>query len=177
MSLIAKRYAEAFLDLSEDAGTIDAYRNELTAVSDIYESGNGLRDFLLSPKTKTSDKKQLLNDLFEGRAGKNTLCLLQLLLDKTRIKYLPEISREYAKMADERKNFLSITIKTAFALDKSQIDGICTKFRELFHAASVKAAVEIDPSLIGGVQVYVGDKLYDGTLKGKLSRLQKVLGV
>ena len=177
MSLIAKRYAEAFLDLSEDAGAIDAYRNELIAVSDIYNSGNGLRDFLLSPKTKTSDKKQLLNDLLEGRVGKNTLSLLKLLLDKTRINYLPEISRVYAKMADERKNVLNITIRSAFALDKSQTDGISAKFRALFHAASVNAAVVIDPALIGGVQVYVGDKLYDGTLKGKLSRLQKVLGV
>lgn len=175
MSLLERRYAEGFLRLSVQSGTMDGYQDELTSVSEIYQSEHELRAFLLSPENDIRTKKRFLADLFGGKVEQNTLHFLMLLLDKDRIQYLPGICREYTALADERRNTLNITIWTAIPLEQHYIDSICEKFKSLFHSAFVKAAVETDPSLIGGIKVAVGDKLYDGTIKGKLSRLQSVL--
>jgi F-type H+-transporting ATPase subunit delta len=98
-----------------------------------------------------------------------------LLLDKGRIESLPGISREFSRLADKQRNILNITIMTAVPLDQAGIDRISEKFRHLYQASSVKVTLDVQPSLIGGVKVAVGDKLYDGTVKGKLAGLQAIL--
>lgn len=177
MSLIEKRYAEGFLSLSSQNSAIDASEDELIAVTGIYESDDELKAFLLSPRYNDAAKKTVLTNIFGGKVGKNTLNFLLLLLTKSRISYLPAISREYTAMADKKRNILNITIRTAAPLGQQNIDAICEKYKALFHCASVKAAVEIDSSLIGGINVAVNGKLYDGTIKGKLSRLQSALDI
>jgi F-type H+-transporting ATPase subunit delta len=175
MSLIEKRYAEAFLSLTVQNSSIDSSEEELRVISGIFESENELRHFLLSPKYDDTAKKKMLSDVFGGKTEKDTLNFLLLLVDKGRIKYLPGITREYTAMADKKRNILNITIRTAVPLGQQNIDGISERFKSLFRASSVKAAVEIDPSLVGGINVAVDGKLYDGTVKGKLSRLLSAL--
>ena len=177
MPPVASRYAEAIFSLSVQNNAVDEYQEELTVLSGIYETESGFKAFLLSPGTNVQTKKRILTNLFEGKVGPSTLNFLLLLLDKDRIKYLPEICRQYIRMADEQKNVLHITIMTAIPLEQEYIDRICEKFKTSFHSVSVKASVQTDPSLIGGVKVAVGDKLYDGTIKGKLSKLRSVLSV
>lgn len=175
MGLVAKRYALAFADLSASKNTFGEYSDELAEISDIYESQDDLRDFLLNPKNELSAKKTVLTNIFSDRIQPDVLHLLFLLLDKGRIGSLPAIRRQYMKLANERQNILELTIMTALPLEPEQIDSISGVFQKLFHTASVKAAVQIDPTLIGGVKIAVRDKIYDGTIKGKLSGLQSLL--
>lgn len=175
MPLVEKRYAEAFLNLAVQNNDLDEYQDELIEISNIYKNDVDFKSFLHNPKNDILTKKRILQKIFEGKVNQNTLNFLLLLLEKDRIKYLPEVCNEFVKLSDERNNILNITILTAAKLDDKSIDRICDKFKKLYNSKSFKANVEIDESLIGGIKVYVGDKLYDGSLKGKLSRLQSVL--
>lgn len=175
MSLIADRYAKALLDAAISDSAVDEYQNELAAVSQVYESENDLKVFLLSPQKDLKTKKTVLINVFSGHIGNNILHFLLLLLDKRRMESLPDICTAYIKMADEYRNVLDITVTTALPLNKAQIENIIEKFRAIYHGSSVKIAVVTDNTLIGGIKVAVGDKLYDGTVKGKLSKMHSAL--
>ena len=175
MSLVADRYAKALLDLAISDSAVDEVQSELAAVSQIIETQGNLTAFLLSPRSDLKIKKTVLNHIFIDSVRKNILNLLLLLLDKGRMEVLPDIVTSYVKMADEYRNILNITVTTALPLNQAQIDSISEKFKAIYHGSSVKITVETDNSLIGGVKVIIGDKLYDGTVKGKLSKMQSVI--
>lgn len=175
MALVNKRYAEALVNLAIEKAAVDAYQEELLAVSEIYENEEALRTFLLNPENTSKTKKSVLSGILEGKVPQDILHFLLVLVDKGRVASLPGIYREYVKMANEKKSILNITIFAAAPIDQPQIDSIRDKFRVLYNAHSVKTVLEIDPSLIGGVKVAIGDKLYDGTVKGRLERLHASL--
>lgn len=175
MSLVEKRYAEAFLDLATKTNSVDEYLEELKMVSDIYQNYSLFCNFLNNPQIDNLTKKHFIKDVFEEKTDINILNLLLLLIDKDRLKNLPEICNEFIDLADKYNNILNITIIYAETLSQESIDEICEKFKKLYNSKSVRASMKIDESLIGGIKVAVGDKLYDGTLKGKISILQSVL--
>lgn len=175
MSMVAERYAKALLDLAVANGAVEKYQEELEAVSRTYQAENDLRIFLLAPQNNLTAKKTVLIRLFRGKAEENILCFLLLLLEKSRAAFLPEICRAYVRMADEYRNILNITVTSAFPLEKSQVDEIGRTFEAVSHGSSAKIAVKTDSSLMGGVKVTVGDLVYDGTVKGKLSKMRSAL--
>lgn len=175
MPLVDKRYAEALINVSVGKNAIDLYQNELAAVSELFRNESGLRVFLLNPKNSVDTKKAAIAAIFKDRIQQELMNMLFLLLDKSRISRLGGIYQEFSRMADEKRSILNITIMTAIPIGQEQIDSISEKFRKLYNSSSVKTAVEIDPTLVGGVKVAIGDKLYDGSVKGKLSRLQSIL--
>lgn len=175
MSLVADRYAKALLDLAISNSTVAEYENEFAAVSQLYQTEIELNTFLLSPQKDLATKKALLTNVFSGSISKNVLNLLLLLLEKGRIVFLPDIYTAYVKMADEYRNILNISVTTALPLSNEQLDCISEKFKAIYHGSSVKITVETDNALVGGIKVVVGDKLYDGTIKGKLMKMQSAL--
>ena len=175
MSAAANRYANALLDLAVSEHAVDAYQDELEAVLRIVGNESEFHDFLLNPQKNLATKKTVLENVFDRNVRENILHLLLLLLDKGRMEAFPDICSAYAEMADEYRNILTITVTSALPLDPEQIERIGEKFRVLYHGASVRMNVETDPSLIGGIKVAVGDKLYDGTVKGKLSKMRSAL--
>lgn len=175
MSVVADRYAKALLDLAISSDAVDAYQKDLTIVSEIYEAANGLKAFLLSPQKSLRAKKIVLMNTWSETIQSNILHLLMLLLDKRRMEILPDISTAYLQMADNYRNILNITVITASPLDAEQTKRITNKFQSLHHGTAVKISVVTDNTLIGGIKVIIGDKLYDGTVKGKLSKLHSTL--
>ncbi|MBP1737453.1 MAG: synthase delta subunit [Oscillospiraceae bacterium] len=177
MSIVDKRYAEALFRIALQENAINTYQEELVAVSGLYETNGEFRNFLLYPQYDGKLKKQVLNTLFEHELGKNMLNFLMLLLDKNRITLLPTISREFVRLADEHNRVLNITIFAAIPMEAEDVKKVCDKFQALYHASDVKATVELDSSLIGGIKVAVGDKLYDASIKGRLSELLSAMSV
>lgn len=177
MSQVTCQYAKAFFDLSLQEGALEAYRDELAAVADIYSTENLFRDFLNCPAVKKTHKKQVLDRVFQDQVGLNTLNFLMLLLDRGRLHSLPEICSEFIKIYDKERNILNITITSAIPLDQKYLNAICEKYKTLYEAASVKAYLIIDPTLLGGIRVAIGDKIYDASLKEKLLELRAAMKV
>ncbi len=175
MPLVEKRYAEALIKISAEKDKIAQHQQELGMVADIYGSQPDFRDFLLNPKTDIEARRGLVRGAFKGRIEDEVLNFILLLLDKGRIKFLQGVYEEYVRLAEEKQNILSIDILSAAPLEGRQVDGIAEKFRRLYNASSVKASVVIDGSLVGGVRVRIGDKLMDGSIKGRLKELQEIL--
>lgn len=175
MPLIEKRYAEALIALSVQNGTTEDYQQELQVIVDLFNSQQEFRIFLLNPKIKIDVKKEVITNVFSGKAKNELVNFLSLLLDKGRIRNLPGILAEYVIIADKLKNTLNITIVSATPLENQQVHEIVEKYKRLYHAANAKMNLEIDKRLIGGVKVKIGDKVVDGTIAGRLEDLKAVL--
>lgn len=172
MSLAYSRYAEAFIDLAAEKNDLAAYLAELTSVNMIC-SDKTLNMLLINPEVSKSERKNIVSGILRGRVQQEVLNFVLLLIDKERIGSLPGILRESARLANERLKIMDITIYTAFPIGQDQIDTICGKFKEMYSATDTKVDVKVDPSLIGGVKVVIGDKVYDGSVKKKLAGLRK----
>ncbi|KNY28511.1 F0F1 ATP synthase subunit delta [Pseudobacteroides cellulosolvens] len=176
MPLIDKRYAEALVEIADNANAIDEFQHELVEIIGIYKDQQDFRLFLNNPEVKIDTKKETLKSIFSKDLRPEILNFLLLLLDKDRIKHLPGINDEFIKLADIKRNTLNMTIISAAELDELQITKIKEKYGKLYSATSVKASVEIDQSLIGGVKVKIGDKVIDGSVKGRLESIKELLG-
>lgn len=175
MPLVETRYAEALVELAFDKNLIEQLREELFQVSEVFERCLELRFLLLNMKIGADIKKETIKQVFKDNIKPETLNFLMLLIDKNRIRYLPGIVREFNRLADKKQNILNIKIYSAFPLDEMQVERLKEKYRRIYKAASVKAEIEIDKSLIGGVKVKIGDKVIDASVTGKVNTLKELL--
>lgn len=175
MPLVEKRYAEALVDIAVRNGALDSYQNELLEVADLFSTNEEFRVFLLNPEIKNEYKKSTLGKIFEKEIAGNLLNFMLLLLDKKRMNIFPGIVEEYIKLADKERNVLKMDIVSAGPLSDEQVDKIKEKYRSAYGAVDIRVNLSVDPSLLGGVKIIVGDKVIDGTVKGRLENLKDIL--
>lgn len=175
MPLVERRYAGALVDVSASTGAIDNYQQEFNEVVGIFSNQQEFRLFITNPKIRKDIKKAVVVAVFQKKIRVEIINFVMLLIDKGRIKLLPGIYDEFVRIADKKRNILSIKIISGFNVDERQIEHIKEKYRKIYNAVSVKAVVEIDENLIGGIKVMIGDKVVDGTAKGRLQNLKELL--
>jgi F-type H+-transporting ATPase subunit delta len=174
--LVAAHYADAILQLAFQVGgaLADTVMTDLTTIADAFRSSPELNNVLEHPSIPLSEKRKILVELFSGRCQDLTLRLLELLLDKRRITLLPAIEHEYHALLNARKNIVSASLVCADQLSENALADIKARLAE--HVGShLELSVNVDPSLIGGVVLKLGDQVIDGSLKGKLASLERSL--
>ncbi len=172
MSLISQRYAEAFYEAAEAAGKQEKCLSELTACNDALSGEKAFSSYLLNPRSTVLEKQQRIREVFRGEVDGLTLNLLLLLLEKGRIKLLPEVLDDYQAIYDSRQNVIHMTITTAFEAEPALIDDIAERFRKKYDAERVSVDVNVDPDLIGGAIIVIGDTMYDESVRGRLQALE-----
>jgi F-type H+-transporting ATPase subunit delta len=144
---------------------------DLTAVADAYRTVRQFRAILSDPNLAEDTKKKALNGVFKSRISETTLSFLNLLVDKRRITLLPEIQREFDRLALQVQNIARATAVTAVPLNPAEIKSL-TKSLEERTGKTIELVTEVDPAVLGGVLVRIGDNVIDGTVKGNLDRLR-----
>lgn len=175
MPLVEKRYAQALLELS--GSDVDSVKQEFGDFTNLYNSDKDFRDFLNNPVIKTDKKQSLIKSIFTERLSKNMLNLVLLLISKHRTAEIPGIYNQFVQMANETANVLDMKIIMATQLDEVQLESIKEKFRKKYNAIAVNSTEIVDASLIGGLKVIVGDKVYDGSVKGRIESLTEIVSV
>lgn len=173
MPLVEKRYAEALLLLS--GPNVFKYKEELADFINIYKQDKELRTFLLNPTIKSNKKQQLLTNVFETSLEPNVLKFLLLLIEKQRLIYIESIYNQYVKLAHEIANIIDMKIISANPLTEQQVEAIKNKYILKYKASSANAQIILDQELIGGVKVIIGDKVYDGSIKGQIDSLKDLI--
>lgn len=175
MPLVEKRYAQALMELS--GSDIENVRKELEDFVTIYNVDKDFRTFLLDPRIKADDKQTIIKNVFTEKLSKNVLNFILLLIEKRRIKNVMQIYEQLVIMINERFNVLDMKIITAVPLEEQQLASLKEKFRAKYGASGVKAEEVVDPSIIGGVKVIIGDKVYDGSIKGRIESLTELINI
>lgn len=171
MSLVEKRYAEALLDIAIKHERIEAYQLQLSRLLEIFKESDDLWRLLNNPNISVDIKSEILNTLFTNQVDKQILSFIKLITEIDRISEFEGIVKTFKEMALHQSNVLTVEIFTALELDQQQIDEINEKYKKIYGASTIKSVVNIDPKLIGGVMIKIGDMVYDRTLAGRLESL------
>ena len=173
--VIAKRYATALLDLGTEAGQLEALVAEIGQAAAAYEVSAELRNAFENPLIPLSAKKAILGDIVDRLAlGTTARSFLGLLVDRRRIRALPAIATRLREMADLRRGLTRAEVVTAMPLPEEYFEKLQ---RELERITGRKVALDrkLDPTLICGVLIRIGDTVYDGSLIARLKQLKDTM--
>ncbi|ORJ58263.1 ATP synthase F1 subunit delta [Geothermobacter hydrogeniphilus] len=174
-SAIAKRYARALVGIAAEQQTVEQYGSELGRVREAFGVEKYLRLILESPTFPLNKKAAILNDLMELlELSEGMRAFLGLLLEKDRLQYLAQIERDYSRLADEMAGLVRAAVTASRELDVKQQQAIKAGLEQQ-TGKQVELSIAVDEELIGGLQVEIGGRLFDGSLKTQLKRIEDTL--
>jgi len=169
----ARRYAEAIFQIAERDGTVEKWLKQLAVVADAA-ADEELDRVLENPHVPIERRIEALESpLGEDRVPQMS-SLLTLLLRRRRIELLPRIYAEFRRQYNLREGIVEATATSAAELDADETSALQTRLEQM-TGGKVELTTKVDPSLLGGIQVRLGDTLIDGSVRGRLERLRNRL--
>ena len=169
---LARRYAEAVVDAAQKEGQADPVLEELAELeSEVLAKFPGFGQVLASDRVPAAEKDRILTDVFEGRASSLVLRSLRVLNRHGRLGLLGPIIREARAIWNRRNRRIPVSVRSAVPLDDSQMQALLDRLKGLVAGTPILTAT-IDPGLIGGLVIQVGDQLYDASVKNRLAQLR-----
>ena len=173
-SIIAHRYAQAFIKMAQAKGIIDEVAADLNSLTLIYNTNKKLVEFLTYPERSPMEKSRVLENIIKGKVEPLTLRFLELLINKNRIEYLPEITENYGVLKDSLIGVVRAKVRTTFPLNEITQSKLREKL-SILTGKTVILNIEIDRLLLGGLAVQIGDTVFDGSVKQQLNSLHEHL--
>lgn len=174
-SKVARRYAKALIALTDERGDAEQVRGQLAKLDQTLASISGALDFLSNPTVAVEPRKASLEQLLVASdAGVTTGNLARLLLDKGRFSELSAIRAEFESMLDARSGKATADVTSAAPLSTGDLERLRVALHRLLHK-DVAVTTAVDPSLIGGLVVRVGNRVYDASVSNHLARLRHQL--
>lgn len=170
---VASRYAKSLLDLAKEQDSLETVLNDIQSFRKALEN----KDLLLltkSPIVNVDKKKAIFDQLFKGKFDKLTIAFFDIILSKGRESYLPEIAQSFIDQYNTLKGISKVRVTTATAISDKDLEAIRAKLlASNVTDDSIQFETKVDPSIIGGVVIKIGDKLYDASVQRKLNELRK----
>lgn len=168
---IVRRYATALFNSAQSADAIDLVESDLGLISYTFEASPQLKDVMVSPLIPSDKKREIVTSIFQGKIQDVTLYYLYLLIDNRREDVVTETEAEYIRVANEVRGVISATVTAAVELTSDEIIRLRAKLSEM-TGKQVDVVVDIDPAIIGGLIVRVGDTVMDGSIAGHLAKIK-----
>jgi F-type H+-transporting ATPase subunit delta len=169
----AIRYAKAILDLANSKGVAEAVNNDMKSIASTIDGNEELSTFIQSPTIKVEVKESALLEVFANVNG-ITKGLFHLLFENKRFEILEAISLEYNKLFDESNGTEVAKVTTAITMDAALEAKVLAKIATL---SDKKITIEnvVDPSIIGGFILRIGDQQYNASVANRLQVLKREL--
>ena len=169
----AQRYARAILDLAKEQNVSPLVNKDMETISKTVTSSTELQDVLASPAIKNKIKKSALQEIFKD-AHTVTLGAFDLLLDNNRIYLLKYVAQQYVQLYNKENNIQLATVTTAIPLDAVLEAKIQKKIQEI-TGNSAKITNVVNPDIIGGFILRIGDLQYNASVARSLNDLKREL--
>lgn len=174
MSQVAKRYAEALFQLAQSQNTLAEVSADLKELTKAFETTPELISLLQAPKISSDMKKAMVSNILSG-AQPAVVNTLHLLIDKKRINELSVVAKEFQVLAAAAQGAAEATVFSTRALTDEERAEISAAFAKLVGMEKLEITNVIEPSLLGGVRVQIGNYIYDSTVASKLESLKRTL--
>jgi F-type H+-transporting ATPase subunit delta len=171
MEEIARVYARSLFDVARERDKLDIVREQLGQFSEALAGSQELSVFFFSPYFSTEEKKDGLGRLIEG-ADESFLNFLELLVEKHRMPAIHRIRREYDTLWEKENKLLPVQVTSAVALDESTLKGIGESVGQQ-TGRKVELTSEVDPNVLGGIVLRVGNSILDASIRNRLEQLRK----
>ena len=169
----ARRYAEAAFEVAQRDGTVETWRAELDATATVVADPTAGRA-LASPAVPLETRLEAVDRSLSGLASAPVLNLIKLMVRRGRIEQLPRVAAEFRRLDNARQGVTLATATSAAALDPDDVQALTARLEQM-TGGRVELDLQIDPALLGGLVVRVGDRLIDGSVRGRLERLRNQL--
>lgn len=167
----ARRYAEALLEAATAENAVDAYRESLDRIAAAL--GPDTIHVLRDSRVPFAHRNAALEKATEGEP-RAVRAVLNILLQRDRIAILPDVARAFSDLIDRRAGIVHAKITTSVALDERERTDLAHRLEQV-SGKKIKATFVVDPAIIGGVKVQLGDRLVDASLRTRLDLMARQL--
>ncbi len=173
-STVAARYARALFLLTEKRGETVAALEDLKSLWDVMKPGTRVGALLTTPQVLLSDKRKVLLQVFEGKAVKSVVLFVDLMMRKKRLHELEGIVAEFEAIVEKQQGIQRAQVVSAVALDGGEIQRLHADL-ERRTKSKIKLTAEVDPALVGGALVRIGDRVIDRSVRTLLEQIGRQL--
>jgi F-type H+-transporting ATPase subunit delta len=171
MEEIAEVYSRALFDVAKERDVLDEIHDELGQFVEELDENRDLQVFFFSPYFSSQEKKDGIGKMISG-ADDNFVRFLELLAERHRMPAIFRIKKDFDELYAEERKLLPVTITSAIELDKDLIKEIRKKIEEQTDR-KVDLTTKVDPDVLGGLVLRVGNIVMDGSIRARLERLRK----
>ena len=173
--IVAKRYAKALVELSEEKKAVDKTKADLGAFIAALDSAPAMQKLFSSPVFTPEDKKTVIKDL-GAKIGMQQLTqrFVEHLAETGRIRYVKDVYEAFLANLAERQNRATVELTTAATVNPAELAEIKKKLESL-TGKQVDISTQLDAALIGGARARIGSMIYDGTIKNQLNKMRNQL--
>jgi F-type H+-transporting ATPase subunit delta len=168
---IANVYARSLFEVAKEHDVLDEVHEQLDQLADEVETNRELQVFFFSPYFSSAEKKDGIKKVIEG-GNEYFVRFLELLAERHRLPALFRIRREFDQLWAEENKRLPVTITSAVELDEDTVKDIGKKIEEQ-TGQTIDLTAVVDPDLLGGLKMQVGNQVFDSTVRGRLENLRR----
>ena len=173
-SQVAERYGQALFELAKESGELVRWGQQARGLAAVVEENPRLLDFFNAVKISAEEKKQMVNTLFAGQVDSMLVHFLDLLIDKKRTKHTVEILRQFISLENAERGVAEGVVYSARKLAKEDVARI-EKAMAKRQGQNLELTNRVDPRLISGIKVVIGNEVIDGSMKSKIESLKSEL--
>lgn len=171
-AVVAKRYADALFQLGNEKATIESLMEELRIIKEVLHSNKQFYTFLKHPRVTNGKKEKFLDDVFRDFSN-DVVNIMKLLVERHRVEFMPSIIDYFIGLVNEAKGIAEAKVYSVRELSGAEKEKFETTFAKRLNKQAIKLESIVDPSVIGGIKLRVGNTIYDGTISGKLKRIEQ----
>ncbi|WP_017186787.1 F0F1 ATP synthase subunit delta [Alkalibacillus haloalkaliphilus] len=171
-SAVANRYAIALFDIGTEKSNLPQLEEELNAVIEVFNQDKELNAFFDNPRVSKDEKKNFIREVFKS-FSQETVNLLLVLTDKSRMNSLKQIVKSFVDMKNEARGIAEADVYSVRALTEEEQQQIQNVFAKKLDKNTLRINNIIDESILGGLKVRVGNQIFDGTVARKLQRIEQ----
>jgi F-type H+-transporting ATPase subunit delta len=168
---VAEVYARALFEVASERGVLDTVREQLAQFADALSADRRLEVFFVSPYLSTEEKKEGLSRMVEG-ADETFMSFLQTLAERQRMLEIFHIRARYEELWETEKRLLPVEVTSAVGLDEATVRSIGERIGS-GTGNTVQLTTVVDPDILGGVVLRVGNVILDASIRSRLNQLRK----
>jgi F-type H+-transporting ATPase subunit delta len=172
-SSAAKRYAQAIFSLGKERDSLDAWQSDLALLASLAEQSQ-VATYLNNPSVTPDKKLATLDSAMGASVQPETRNLAKLLIERNRAEIIPEIRDLFEAQVREDRGIIIAEVTSAERLNEAEQELVREKLHGL-TGKTVQLATHVDPEIIGGIIIRVGDQVIDGSVRNKLEKLRSRL--
>jgi F-type H+-transporting ATPase subunit delta len=173
--LISKTYGDALFDIAVENNKTDVFFEEVKGLKQIFTENPELSKFLGHPDIELSEKVTVVENVFQGRISDEIVGLMRIVVTKGRASQLMSILDYFIAKTKEFKKIGVASVSSATELSDVQKKKIVDKLLSSTSYTEFEMDYKVEPELIGGVVIRIGDRVVDGSVKNKLANLKREL--
>jgi F-type H+-transporting ATPase subunit delta len=171
MEEIADVYSRSLFEVAQEKGSLDRVHDELSEFADAMNESQDLRVFFFSPYFSSQEKKEGISRMVQ-EADENFVRFLEMLAERHRMPVIFRIRRAFDDLWREENKLLSVTVTSAVDLEAELVEGIGERIEEQ-TGRRVELSSKVDPDVLGGIVLQVGNMVLDASVRNRLEQLRK----